>query len=70
MNIPISITKYFFIVAYELWFKQIIFELDSIRKLFNVEVIEESRTLEILKRLNRMVMIFKVCCKYDKILVT
>lgn len=46
--------------AYELWFKQIIFELDSIRTLFNVEVIEESRTLEILKRLNRMVMIFKV----------
>lgn len=47
-------------LAYELWFKQIIFELDSIRNLFNVEVIEESRTLEILKRLNRINMILKV----------
>lgn len=46
--------------AYELWFKQIIFELDSIRDLFSTEHIEESRTLEILKRLNRIVMILKV----------
>jgi tryptophan 2,3-dioxygenase len=48
------------ILAYELWFKQIIFELDSIRMLFAAENIEESRTLEILKRLNRIVMILKV----------
>lgn len=46
--------------AYELWFKQIIYELDSIRVLFDVDVIEESRTLEILKRLNRIVQILKV----------
>lgn len=46
--------------AYELWFKQIIFETDSIRKLFNTEKMEESRMLEILKRLNRIVMILKV----------
>lgn len=46
--------------AYELWFKQIIFELDSIRELFGSETIEESRTLEILKRLNRIVQILKV----------
>lgn len=49
------------LTAYELWFKQIIFELDSIRVLFSTEHIEESRTLEILKRLNRIVMILKVC---------
>ncbi|KAF5302155.1 hypothetical protein FQR65_LT19122 [Abscondita terminalis] len=45
--------------AYELWFKQIIFELDSVRNLFSV-VLEESQTLEILKRLNRIVLILKV----------
>lgn len=46
--------------AYELWFKQIIFELDSIRTLFNVDTLEEGQTLEILKRLNRTVLILKV----------
>ena len=46
--------------AYELWFKQIIFETDSIRNLFNSEKMEESRMLEILKRLNRIVLILKV----------
>lgn len=46
--------------AYELWFKQIIFELDSLRDLFNREIIEESNTLEILKRLNRITLILNV----------
>lgn len=46
-------------LAYELWFKQIIYELDSIRGIFSV-VLEESQTLEILKRLNRVVLILKV----------
>lgn len=49
----------FLIIAYELWFKQIIYELDSIRGIFSV-VLEESQTLEILKRLNRVVLILKV----------
>lgn len=48
------------LLAYELWFKQIIFELDSLRDLFNQENIEESNTLEILKRLNRIVLILNV----------
>lgn len=47
--------------AYELWFKQIIYELDSVRELFNTGgIMEESRTLEILKRLNRIALILKV----------
>lgn len=49
-----------FRLAYELWFKQIIYELDSIRDLFNTITLDESRTLEILKRLNRIAMILKV----------
>lgn len=48
------------ISAYELWFKQILFEIDSVRDLFNQDIIEESGTLEILKRLNRIVLILKV----------
>lgn len=70
------------VVAYELWFKQIIFELDSVRALFNSEsnncndhsadnrgngvshVLNESKTLEILKRLNRIVLILKVRSAY------
>lgn len=56
--------------AYELWFKQIIFELDSIRNLFSTEHMEESRTLEILKRLNRIVMILKLLVDQVPILET
>ncbi|KAF2900582.1 hypothetical protein ILUMI_05605 [Ignelater luminosus] len=55
--------------AYELWFKQIIYELDSIRNLFSV-VLEETQTLEILKRLNRIVLILKVLVDQVMILET
>ncbi|XP_011495638.1 PREDICTED: tryptophan 2,3-dioxygenase [Ceratosolen solmsi marchali] len=78
--------------AYELWFKQIIFELDSVRALFSneeklhekyaqarilnennlhsSEAIDESRTLEILKRLNRIVLILKLLVDQVSILET
>ncbi|GAB0098977.1 Tryptophan 2,3-dioxygenase [Sergentomyia squamirostris] len=56
--------------AYELWFKQILYELDSIRDLFKVERIEESRTLEIVKRLNRIVLILKLLNEQIPILET
>nr|Q2LD53.1 RecName: Full=Tryptophan 2,3-dioxygenase; Short=TDO; AltName: Full=Tryptamin 2,3-dioxygenase; AltName: Full=Tryptophan oxygenase; Short=TO; Short=TRPO; AltName: Full=Tryptophan pyrrolase; AltName: Full=Tryptophanase [Mayetiola destructor]ABC69733.1 vermilion [Mayetiola destructor] len=56
--------------AYELWFKQIIYELDSIRDLFNTITVDESRTLDILKRLNRIVMILKLLVDHIPILET
>ncbi|XP_044749363.1 tryptophan 2,3-dioxygenase [Coccinella septempunctata] len=56
--------------AYELWFKQIIFELDSIRKLFTMDSLEETQTLEILKRLQRVVLILKVLVDQVMILET
>lgn len=78
------------VAAYELWFKQIIFELDSVRTLFSSEsnnrnwssnnhsaanqnngishVLNESKTLEILKRLNRIVLILKVRSKKNDFL--
>uniref|UniRef100_A0A6B2EID6 Tryptophan 2,3-dioxygenase n=1 Tax=Phlebotomus kandelakii TaxID=1109342 RepID=A0A6B2EID6_9DIPT len=56
--------------AYELWFKQILWELDSIRDLFKSDCIEESRTLEIVKRLNRIVLILKLLNEQIPILET
>ncbi|XP_076237173.1 tryptophan 2,3-dioxygenase vermilion [Calliopsis andreniformis] len=78
--------------AYELWFKQIIYELDSVRVLFNSDtndslngtsnnrstvqknrvsqILNESRTLEILKRLNRIVLILKLLVDQVTILET
>lgn len=56
--------------AYELWFKQIIYELDSIRALMNSEDLEESQTLEILKRLHRIVLILKLLVDQVMILET
>jgi len=65
--------EHLFIVVhqvYELWFKQIIYELDSIRGLLNAEIIEESKTMEIIKRLNRIVLILKLCVDQIPILET
>ncbi|XP_020277669.1 tryptophan 2,3-dioxygenase isoform X2 [Pseudomyrmex gracilis] len=81
--------------AYELWFKQIIFELDSVRTVFTSEsticnasngssnehsaineknkssyILNESKTLEILKRLNRIVLILKLLVDQVTILET
>ncbi|XP_034477391.1 tryptophan 2,3-dioxygenase [Drosophila innubila] len=56
--------------AYELWFKQIIFEFDSIRDMLNPEVIDETKTLEIVKRLNRVVLILKLLVDQVPILET
>ncbi|KAH8367801.1 hypothetical protein KR084_002939, partial [Drosophila pseudotakahashii] len=56
--------------AYELWFKQIIFEFDSIRDMLDAEVIEETKTLEIVKRLNRVVLILKLLVDQVPILET
>ncbi|KAH0951062.1 hypothetical protein HN011_000872 [Eciton burchellii] len=75
--------------AYELWFKQILFELDSIRALFSSEandditddcsvsdqhgtfcILNESKTLEILRRLNRIVLILKLLVDQVSILET
>jgi len=53
--------------AYELWFKQIIFEIDSIRDWFMRESFNEARMLEVIKRLQRVVMIIKLLV--DQVLI-
>ncbi|CAF4762633.1 unnamed protein product [Pieris macdunnoughi] len=56
--------------AYELWFKQIIFEVDSVRSMLNVEGLDEGHTMEILKRMNRVVLILKLLVDQVMILET
>lgn len=56
--------------AYELWFKQILFELDSVRGLFSMSYLDESKTLQIINRLNRVVLILKLMVDQFMILET
>jgi len=54
--------------AYELWFKQILYEIDSIRDCFRSENgVDEARMLEVIKRLQRVVMIIKLLV--DQVLI-
>lgn len=46
--------------AYELWFRQIIFDLDRVRSLFSAKVVDETNTLQIVQGLERIVRILKL----------
>ena len=73
---PVHDEHLFIIVhqTYELWFKQIIYEIDSIRKTFldseKTLQIDESKMLEINKRLSRVVMILKLMVDQIHVLET
>jgi len=56
--------------AYELWFKQIIYEIDSVREIFSMEEVDERKMLEIVKRINRVTIILKLCVDQFHILET
>jgi len=56
--------------AYELWFKQIIVEIDSIRKLFMERLLDESKMLIIIHRLNRCNIILKLLADQFMIMET
>lgn len=56
--------------VYELWFKQILFELDSVREMFSNEDVNERNMLEIVKRINRVTAILKLCVDQFPILET
>ncbi|ODM97837.1 Tryptophan 2,3-dioxygenase [Orchesella cincta] len=56
--------------AYELWFKQILFEVDSVRTLFIKSELDERLMLEILKRMQRCVLILKLLVDQVMILET
>jgi tryptophan 2,3-dioxygenase len=53
--------------AYELWFKQILFDLDSVRKIFMAPIVDENQTLRIVSNLERIVKILKLLV--DQVLI-
>lgn len=65
--------EHLFIVThqtFELWFKQILFELDSVRDLFSSPTVDESKTLIIFTRLGRISTILKLLVDQFAILET
>lgn len=56
--------------TYELWFKQIIFELDSIKPLLDSKEMNESNMFQITSRMNRVVLILKLLQEQVEILET
>jgi len=46
--------------VYELWFKQVLFEIDSVRNIFSKPFVEEREMLKVNSRLGRIVKIFTV----------
>lgn len=56
--------------TYELWFKQIIFELDSVRELLNNDQVDEANMLKISSRLDRIKKIFAILVEQFSILET
>ncbi|CAG0916986.1 unnamed protein product [Notodromas monacha] len=56
--------------AHELWFKQIIYEIDHVRATFNSEVVDDTKMLDILKMMNRVVQILKLLVDHVLVLET
>lgn len=56
--------------AYELWFKQILFEVDSVRDIFMMPILDESQMLKVVNRLSRVVLILKLMVDQFLILET
>ncbi|EDM00854.1 tryptophan 2,3-dioxygenase, isoform CRA_b [Rattus norvegicus] len=57
--------------AYELWFKQILWELDSVREIFqNGHVRDERNMLKVMTRMHRVVVIFKLLVQQFSVLET
>ena len=55
---------------YELWFKQILFELDSVLEIFSKEDIQESRIGTAVSRLDRVIEIQKILIDQIHVLET
>ncbi|KAI7794800.1 tryptophan 2,3-dioxygenase B isoform X1 [Triplophysa rosa] len=57
--------------AYELWFKQILWELDSVRELFTKNHVRDERNmLKVVSRIHRITMIFKLLVEQFAVLET
>ena len=51
--------------VYELWFKQMLYEIDSVRSLLSQVPFDERKQLVINQRMGRVVGIAKVSCNYN-----
>lgn len=62
LGIPAHEEMLFIVVhqSYELWFKQIIHELESVIDMFNKEIVDEKNIGIAIARLNRVIIIFKL----------
>lgn len=56
--------------GFELWFKQIIWEVDSLREIFGNDVIDETHMFVSINRLQRCVKIWHLLCDQISILET
>lgn len=56
--------------AFELWFKQILWEIDSLRAIFGNKLIDESHMFVSINRLQRCVQIWRLLCDQISILET
>lgn len=56
--------------VYELWFKQILWEIDSVLSLFDKTAVEDRDTLKIVSRLNRVIEIQKLLIQQIDVLET
>ncbi|CAF1423024.1 unnamed protein product [Rotaria magnacalcarata] len=56
--------------SFELWFKQILWEIDSLRKIFMNNVIDETHMFVSINRLQRCVQIWRLLCDQISILET
>ncbi|MCC6137212.1 MAG: tryptophan 2,3-dioxygenase, partial [Bdellovibrionaceae bacterium] len=56
--------------SYELWFKQILWEIDSVLELFNKPTVADRDTLKIVSRLNRVIEIQKLLIQQVDVLET
>jgi len=68
-GMPVPDEHLFIIIhqTYELWFKQIIFDVDHVRMLLNNKIVDETKTLQIVSLLERTVKILKLLA--DQILI-
>ncbi len=54
--------------SYEIWFKQIIHELESVIQMFNIEDVDEKNIGTAVARLNRVILIFKLLVEHIPIM--
>uniref|UniRef100_A0A914YC99 Tryptophan 2,3-dioxygenase n=1 Tax=Panagrolaimus superbus TaxID=310955 RepID=A0A914YC99_9BILA len=71
-GLPVPDEHLFIIIhqTYELWFKQIIFDIDHVRMLLNNTIVDETKTLQIVSLLERTVRILKLLAEQILILET